>query len=720
MKRFLACIGVSLLAIPAFSADPAEREFFERSIRPVLVERCYHCHNTAKAQKGGLALDSREALRRGGASGPALLQGDDASASLLLQALRHDRDDLRMPKDGPKLDAEVIANFERWVKLGAPDPRVEAPSLESLEKSTSWEAVRERRKSWWSFRPIQRPEIPKVENDAWSRHTVDQFVFARMANAGLTPSKSASKRILARRLSFVLTGLPPSEEDLELYLSDDAAGDYERFVDRLLASERFGEKWARHFMDWFRYADSHGSEGDPNIPYAWRYRDYLIRALNEDVPYKQLVLEHVAGDQVYPARVNEKLGLNESALGVGHFRFVQHGYAPTDALDEQVRFTDNQIDVVSKAFLGVTISCARCHDHKFDPISQADYYALYGVFTSSRPAVITVDSKEKQDRNKRELKDLKARIRAALATAWARDSNQFADLIGEVRSGKATEAKKGRKRGSPKAGLQAAFDDAIKNATSPLHPWARVSSVAGTKFRRVWSELLDEWATSVLSLRERREDPEATRWAADSEQDFSSWHRHGSGIGPASKAGEFMILPDGDRIVANVYPSGVFSHSLSTKHSGLLTSPRFFIESERVYLRVFGGDRSRMRYSMQHYPRVAGPVYKGQNLRGDSFAWASFNTKYWIGDHSYLELATGADIPVEAKTGQQRSWFGISEVYIPGKGSPAPKEEPADYTTAFFRIARAKTPKSSADVAKLYQAALRASIDALNQNPATH
>ena len=200
---------------------------------------------------------------------------------------------------------------------------------------------------------------------------------------------------MIRRLSFVLTGLRPTEEDVEKFVNDRDPDAWNALVDAMLGSTAFGERWARHWMDWFRYAESHGSEGDPSIPFAWRYRDYLIRALNDDIPYDQLVREHIAGDLLESPRLID--GRNESALGTAHYRMVQHGFAPTDALDELVRFTDNQIDVISKGFLGLTVSCARCHNHKFDAISQADFYAMFGVMTSCRPATLSLDATEQMD-----------------------------------------------------------------------------------------------------------------------------------------------------------------------------------------------------------------------------------------------------------------------------------------------------------------------------------
>ena len=351
--RGLICSATAALLLQSAGAvTDGEREFFESKIRPVLAQDCYECHSTAGKQKGGLVLDHREALFVGGDSGAVVVPGD-AEGSLLMQAIRHADEDLAMPKAGAKLEEGILENFARWIAMGAPDPRDGPPSAEEVAADTDWGAVMERRKQWWSFQPIESAVVPVAKNAAWSEHPVDVFLQSRQEEVGLVRAGEADGRTLARRLYFVLTGLPPSGEEIERFVTaweEDAEVATEALVDELLASPRFGERWARHWMDWIRYAESHGSEGDPAIVNAWHYRDYLIRALNADAPYDQLVREHVAGDLMEEPRVNAELGINESAIGPAHWRMVFHGFAPTDALDEKVRFTDDQINVFSKAF----------------------------------------------------------------------------------------------------------------------------------------------------------------------------------------------------------------------------------------------------------------------------------------------------------------------------------------------------------------------------------
>ncbi len=413
-------LGVLIFsALTALPAPPDRLDFFEQRIRPTLVNECYECHG-AKKQKGGLRVDYRDGLLKGGDSGPALVPGD-AKKSLFIQSIRHEASDSKMPKDRPQLADSVIADFVTWINQGAVDPRDQAPeaSAATPTDNVGWEATLKARKDWWSFQPVQKPAVPKVKNTAWSEHPIDRFLLAKMEERGLRPSPAAGRESLLRRVTFVLTGLPPTVDEIEDFRRDVSPDAYEKRVDRLLASPRFGERWARHWMDLVRYCESHGSQGDPELPMAWRYRDYLIRAFNSDVPYDQFVREHIAGDLLTDPRLNVSEGLNESMLGLAHLRMVEFGYVPVDALDDQVKVVDNQIDVFSKAFLGLTVSCARCHDHKFDPISQKDFYALYGVFASSRPGQVVVDDPALQRTNRSELAGLKTEIRKGLGEAWS-------------------------------------------------------------------------------------------------------------------------------------------------------------------------------------------------------------------------------------------------------------------------------------------------------------
>ncbi len=419
---------VALQTCEAAEPTAAQIEFFETRIRPVLVEQCYECHNSAETAEGELAIDDRAATLRGGSGGTIIIPGMPAK-SRLLAILRHEVDGLKMPEGGAKLSNLVIADFEKWIAMGAPDPRDKAPTADELAKATSWESVFEERKKWWSLQPVRRAEPPTVKNTWWSEHPVDRFVLARLEEHELQPAARADKRTLLRRATLSLTGLPPTPNEMQVFLADKSPKAFDGAVDRLLDSSRFGERWARHWMDLVRYCESHGSQGDPELPNAYRYRDYLIRAFNADVPYDQLVREHIAGDLLPQPRWNAVEKINESAIGPAHLRMVELGFVPVDALGDQVKVVDNQIDVYSKAFLGLTASCARCHNHKFDAISQEDFYALYGIFVSSRPGQVLIDSPELLDRNRDELSQLKLSIRDGLAAAWLTAATMLPDQL---------------------------------------------------------------------------------------------------------------------------------------------------------------------------------------------------------------------------------------------------------------------------------------------------
>ncbi|MDQ3625233.1 MAG: DUF1549 domain-containing protein, partial [Verrucomicrobiota bacterium] len=406
-------MSIALSASGWSAALPAEQvEFFEKKIRPVLVAECYECHDGEK-RKGGLALDSRESLREGGESGPAIVPGNPEE-SLLIRSITHADADSKMPKKAPKLDERVIADFVAWVKMGAPDPRTQPDNVAAGATATRPETLASRRQ-WWCFQPIENPAPPVPENAAWSDHPIDRFLLAKMEERGLAPAADAGARTLIRRLSFALTGLPPTPEEVENFAAASIRNPRSALrnsTERLLASPAFGERWARHWMDLVRYAETYGSEHDYLNPHAWRYRDYLVRAFNADLSYDRFVQEQIAGDLLEP-RWNRELGINEALLGTAWHRMIESYATPVDVKREEVSVIDWQIEALGKTFLGLTIQCARCHDHKFDPISDEDFYALYGVFASTRPALSILDESASLTAHDRALARLKEALRPA-------------------------------------------------------------------------------------------------------------------------------------------------------------------------------------------------------------------------------------------------------------------------------------------------------------------
>jgi len=359
----------------AGDANAADAEFFEKEIRPLLVERCYQCHGNLKEPKGGLALTSREAVLKGGESGPAAVAGRPQE-SRLMAAVNYDG--LEMPPEGEKLNAAQIARLSRWVERGLPWPDVDSRSLEKMRAAAERERIAAARRGFWSFQQVRNPPLPAVRDTAWPRTAVDRFVLAELEQHGLAPSPPADRRTLLRRLTFDLIGLPPTPQESDDFLRDEASDALERVVDRLLASPHYGERWGRHWLDVARYADTRGYAlfQDASFPWSYTYRDYVVRSLNEDLPYDRFVVEQLAADRL-------PLAADKRALTALGFLTLGNSF-----LNNQQDVIDDRIDVVTRGLLGLTVSCARCHDHKFDPIPTKDYYSLYGVLASSAEPTI--------------------------------------------------------------------------------------------------------------------------------------------------------------------------------------------------------------------------------------------------------------------------------------------------------------------------------------------
>ena len=409
-------------------ADPAGLEFFEKKVRPVLVEHCFKCHSTrAKKSRGGLLLDSRAGLLKGGDNGPALVPGNP-DKSRLIEAIHYNNVDLRMPPKGKLPDAAVAA-LEAWVKQGAPWPREDTPKPVVKDKFD----LQKRKQAHWAWQPVRPTQPPAVKNRSWPAAASDRFLLAKLEEKGIAPAPAADRRTLLRRLSFDLIGLPPTAAEVEAFLGDTAADACEKIVDRLLASEHFGERWGRHWLDLVRYGETRGHEFDPNIPNAHHYRDYVLRAFNADVPYNQFVTEHLAGDLLAKPRLHPSEGFNESVLGTGFWFLGEEVHSPVDIRQDQADRFDNRLDVMTKTFLGLTVACARCHDHKFDAISTKDYYALFGFLESSSYRQVRFDSMAHNRRVAEELWQLRRRsrpvVQKALAEALRPGTERLADYL---------------------------------------------------------------------------------------------------------------------------------------------------------------------------------------------------------------------------------------------------------------------------------------------------
>ncbi len=382
MTRHLAGWTILLLLCaaalaPALAAEPspAAAEFFEKQVRPLLVERCFACHGNGKS-RGGLSLTSRAAVLEGGDSGPAALAGQPEK-SRLIRAVRHADELLQMPPK-KKLPQKELAVLERWVKMGLPWPR----EIEGAPKPFQ---ITPAQRAFWSYQPVKAGPPPAVKDSSWPRSPLDNFVLAGLERKGLSPAPPADRRTLLRRATFDLTGLPPTPEEMAAFLADRSPGAFARVVDRLLASPRYGERWGRHWLDVVRYADARDLIQLPpasDFREAWRYRDWVVRAFNRDLPYRDFVRYQVAGDLLQPRDPEQ---MNQDAL-VATGMLAIADFVPGD-VDKDLMIADyvnDQIDVVGRGFMGLTLACARCHDHKFDPVSTEDYYGLAGIFFSTR------------------------------------------------------------------------------------------------------------------------------------------------------------------------------------------------------------------------------------------------------------------------------------------------------------------------------------------------
>ncbi len=376
--------AVMILVQQRLNADPPKPvddiAFFEAKVRPILVEHCYECHSEAADElQGGLRLDTRAGVRLGGDSGPAVVPGDP-SKSLLLSAIRHIS--VKMPPEG-KLSEAAISDIEDWIKKGAPDPRDGAATFSG--PSFDLALARE----FWAFQPIRNHELPAVQNVGWPQTAVDNFILAKLESSGLQPALPADKLDLCRRVYFDLHGLPASPQQVDAFVNNESPDAYSRMVDQLLASPRYGERWGQHWLDVVRFAETEGFEYDRAIPGAWRFRDFVIQSFNDGKPIDEFLREQIAGDEIDNADTKLLVAAGFHRLGA-----VRRNAGNQEVAGSRNEVLTERTDIIGSAILGLTIGCARCHNHKFDSISQKDYYRLQAYFAASQEADIPTVSEE--------------------------------------------------------------------------------------------------------------------------------------------------------------------------------------------------------------------------------------------------------------------------------------------------------------------------------------
>jgi cytochrome c553 len=687
--------------------------FFESKIRPLLAEHCYECHSADKKQKGGLLLDSRAGWEKGGDSGPPIVPGKPEE-SLLVKAIHWGDKDLQMPpeKAGGKLSDGQIADLEKWIKSGAFDPRSNAAGI-PVKKT--WEEIFAERKKWWSLQPLRVVDPPAVEDAEWSGNMVDRWLRARMKAEGVTPAPKADAQTLIRRAALVLTGLPPTPAEVDAFVEAskvDRAGAYAALVDRLIASPHFGEHFARHWLDVVRFTETHGNEWNYDVAYAWRYRDYVIRAFNQDLPYDQFAREQIAGDLLARPRWDAAGRFNESAIGTAFYRFGEANH------DSCVLFgaigydiADNQVDTLSKAFQATTVACARCHDHKLDAISTKDYHAVLAVLRSTRLVQHTLDAPEVNREPMAQMRALKADLRTELASVWR---NEVAKIdASKLRT--LADAAKGK----------------APDISSPLHAWFVADKPGSPGFEDVWKQLAAEQA------REASARAEFNRTKFTTLADFrngipAAWHADGMGLrNGGSPSGDFAVAAEGDNALKSLLPAGVYTFGLSDKLNGALRSPNLQRTHARVSFEVVGG-----RFSLAHivFNNCQLNYAHQHSIHQNDWSWVTIpfpeNTDQL---HPYAELLTfwdnpkfpdplgtlGKDTenmrgPWEEYAKNPRTWWGVRRIVL-HDGPETPKVE-IGYLARLFSGA---APKSTEEAATRYAAIGSEALEAFSANRAT-
>jgi len=605
---------------------PAELEFFERRVRPILAENCYKCHGPQK-QKSGLRVDSRARLLAGGESGPAVvpMRPDESE---LIKAIRYEADGFQMPPSA-KLADEQIATLTEWVKMGAPWPGGTSDPETRPGQQPFNLAERARH---WSFQPVRAAVPPAVSRVDWPRTPVDNFILAKLEGAELEPAQPADKEALLRRVTFDLVGLPPTPSERDNFLRDTSPGAYERVVERLLASPHYGERWGRHWLDLVRFAETSGHEFDYEILHAWPYRDYVIRALNDDLPYNRFVVEHIAGDMLDAPRRHPVTGLNESVVGTAFYWFGQGKHSPVDIRAEECDTIDNQIDVLGKAFLGLTIACARCHDHKFDPITSRDYYALAGFLQSSRQQHAALDDPEPRQR-------LAAQLAALNADGSRLLSPQNEDAVRSL-AGAAIDALADLSAESPllRAAAVAQRGESANEAESPR--------------AKLHHELVEQ-ARSAREWLER-----SVLFEDFTGPDFSNWFVTGDAFGEGpTRAIEFVPGNDPKQPVRQFVEPGV-AHSglVSPRWQGTLRSATFTIEKPYIFYRAarHDGQEKPVRASkvgqihliVDGFQIIKDPLYGGLSInlpRNAGWKWYRQDVGRFLGSRAYIEIADEDD-----------------------------------------------------------------------------
>ncbi len=669
----LSLILFAVLAVQARAAEnekqeaktfaAADLEFFESKVRPILVKRCYECHSAEKADpQGGLRLDSHAAAMKGGDSGKAIVPGDPKK-SLLIDTINYGELYQMPPKN--KLPPEEIAILTTWVEKGAPW----TPETEKNGTNTKKFDLEARKQAHWCWQPISDPALPAVKSPDCCTDPLDRFILAKLEQQGIAPAVVAERHALVRRAAYDLTGLLPDPTKPPEFLRTGTAADWARYVDELLASPRFGEHWARHWLDLARYAETYGHEFDYAIPQAYRYRDYVIRAFNADVPYDQFAREQIAGDLLEKPRVDPATGLNESIVGTGFWYFGEQTHAPVDVRVHEADRIDNMLDVFSKTFLGVTVACVRCHDHKFDAISTRDYYALSGILRSTREQVAYLDPHDAHRRTAAELEQHVAVTRQATLQLWSKlPADAATQLSKELEVVVALGAKPtpqeiqkaAAEQNVPAARIEA-WLAAIRDpeTKSAEHPgWFARMALEGKDGLQLWTDLAAKAPPAEKKVPTTRTKDLHTLPVLPNtrERDLRvSWFANGQAFGDQT-----VLVGDrslGDKDTPLLRPGTIDTRRIHPALRGVLRSKTFLIpESGELHYRI-AGKNARVRLIVDGYrmDTYNGLLFKGLHFDVKNEAWhwhhQRGDLKKYAGQRAHLELIDDGD-----------GWIAFAEV----------------------------------------------------------
>ncbi|MBA4189245.1 MAG: hypothetical protein C0467_14710 [Planctomycetaceae bacterium] len=695
---------------PVFgAADPASDEFFETRVRPVLVRQCFSCHSGEK-RKGGLSVESREALLAGGDSGTAIVAGKP-DESRLITAVRYKDVDFQMPPKG-KLAESEIADLTAWVKAGAAWPKggAKAAAVRGGEIS-----IAKRKQEHWAWQSVRPAAPPAVRDRAWVSDAADAFILAGLETRGLKPASPADAATWLRRVTFDLTGLPPSPEDVERFLADSGPAARAAVVDRLLASPAFGVRWGRHWLDLVRYAESRGHEFDFNIPNAYQYRDYVVRAINADVPYDRFIREQIAGDLITPLRTDPATGANESVLGTGFWFLGEEIHSPVDVRQDQADRFDNRIDVFSKATIGLTVSCARCHDHKFDAITQKDYTALYGFLSSSSYRQVRFDAPGRNEEIAAELAARRAKAAPVVGRilADAATDRRVADYLLAARAvilaSPADEPIRliamAKERGLEAPVLTAwvrAIRDAVRNPTDPLHLWGEVCDPA--------LKTPQQFAAAVQSIKPSDRMGAASGVVFDlGKLNSGDWMPDGPAFGARPRQrGEFSLGGTPERPIVEYSERAAATYDRTwdvlrgttgtqlepgalgriTERSGrTLRTPSFKLNGGVLYYLIRG--KGTVYAPVASHVMIAGPLHGKLvteiKASAPGFHWHRHDLSGYRGLTTHLEFtpAVGSDFAVAAVVQSDRPPANYPEVFVPSEAGETPDKLAAAYAKAF-------------------------------------